>query len=168
MYDLKTNLEPGNPDGHTVLRYLVEVKQMPLEVAIERVYHTVSKYAALYRADQKKLLTGMFVTGILGLPVFFPFGVSSLLMAGAIGASAFSWQEFGMMRDRLKPEYERMKKIEIFRTAKVKKNNAPKRLKRSLTDVPLRSLRMPLPTSAHPSLHLPTLVLSRVPSFQNG
>ncbi len=105
MYDLKTNLEPGNPDGHTVLRYLVEVKQMPLEVAIERVYHTVSKYAALYQSDQKKLLTGMFVTGILGLPVFFPFGVSSLLIAGAIGASAFSWQEFGTMRDRLKPEY---------------------------------------------------------------
>jgi hypothetical protein len=47
----------------------------------------------------------------------------------------------------------------------------PKRLKRSLTDVPLRSLRMPLPTSAHPSLtplHKTTLVLSRVPSFQNG
>jgi hypothetical protein len=41
MYDLKTNLEPGNPEGHTVLRYLVEVKQMPLEVAIERVYYTV-------------------------------------------------------------------------------------------------------------------------------
>jgi hypothetical protein len=109
MYDLKTNLEPGNPDGHTVLRYLVEVKQMPLEVAIERVYHTVSKCAALYRSDQKKLLTGMFVTGILGLPVFFPFGVSSLLIAGAIGASAFSWQEFGMMRDRLKPEYAALK-----------------------------------------------------------
>jgi hypothetical protein len=105
MYDLKTNLEPGNPEGHTVLRYLVEAKQMPLEVAIERVYHTVSKYAALYQSDQKKLLTGMFVTGILGLPVFFPFGVSSLLIAGAIGASAFSWQEFGTMRDRLKPEY---------------------------------------------------------------
>ena len=105
MYDLKTNLAPGNPEGHTVLRYLVEAKQMPLEVAIERVYHTVSKYAALYQSDQKKLLTGMFVTGILGLPVFFPFGVSSLLIAGAIGASAFSWQEFGMMRDRLKPEY---------------------------------------------------------------
>jgi hypothetical protein len=34
MYDLKSNLEPGNPDGHTVLRYLVEVKQMPLEVAL--------------------------------------------------------------------------------------------------------------------------------------
>jgi hypothetical protein len=39
MYDLKTNLEPGNPEGHTVLRYLVEAKQMPLEVAIEWVYH---------------------------------------------------------------------------------------------------------------------------------
>ena len=109
MYDLKTNLEPGNPDGHTVLRYLVEVKQMPLEVAIERVYHTVSKCAAEYRSDQKKLLTGIVVTGILGLPVFFPFGVSSLLIAGAIGASAFSWQEFGVMRDRLKPEYAALK-----------------------------------------------------------
>jgi hypothetical protein len=109
MYDLKTNLEPGNPDGHTVLRYLVEVKQMPLEVAIERVYHAVNKCAAEYRSDQKKLLTGMVVTGILGLPVFFPFGVSSLLIAGAIGASAFSWQEFGVMRDRLKPEYAALK-----------------------------------------------------------
>jgi hypothetical protein len=49
------------------------------------------------------------VTGILGLPVFFPFGVSSLLIAGAIGASAFSWQEFGVMRDRLKPEYAALK-----------------------------------------------------------
>jgi hypothetical protein len=101
MYDLKTNLEPGNPEGHTVLRYLVEVKQMPLEVAIERVYYTVNKCAGEYRSDQKKLLTGIVVTGILGLPVFFPFGVSSLLIAGAIGASAFSWQEFGVMRDRL-------------------------------------------------------------------
>jgi hypothetical protein len=109
MYDLRTNLEPGNPDGQTVLRYLVEVKQMPLEVAIERVYHAVSKCAADYRSDQKKLLTGMVVTGILGLPVFFPFGVSSLLIAGAIGASAFSWQEFGVMRDRLKPEYAALK-----------------------------------------------------------
>jgi hypothetical protein len=109
MYDLKTNLEPGNPEGHTVLRYLVEAKQMPLEIAIERVYHTVNKCAALYRSDQKKLLTGMVVTGILGLPVFFPFGVSSLLIAGAIGASAFSWQEFGVMRDRLKPEYAALK-----------------------------------------------------------
>jgi hypothetical protein len=109
MYDLKTNLEPGNPEGHTVLRYLVEAKQMPLEVAIERVYHTVNKCAADYRSDQKKLLTGIVVTGILGLPVFFPFGVSSLLIAGAIGASAFSWQEFGVMRDRLKPEYAALK-----------------------------------------------------------
>jgi hypothetical protein len=109
MYDLKTNLEPGNPDGHTVLRYLVEAKQMPLEVAIERVYYTVNKCASEYRSDQKKLLTGIVVTGILGLPVFFPFGVSSLLIAGAIGASAFSWQEFGVMRDRLKPEYAALK-----------------------------------------------------------
>jgi hypothetical protein len=109
MYELKTNLEPGNPEGHTVLRYLVEAKQMPLEVAIERVYHTVNKCAGEYRSDQKKLLTGMVVTGILGLPVFFPFGVSSLLIAGAIGASAFSWQEFGVMRDRLKPEYAALK-----------------------------------------------------------
>ena len=109
MYDLKTNLEPGNPEGHTVLRYLVEVKQMPLEVAIERVYYTVNKCAGEYRSDQKKLLTGIVVTGILGLPVFFPFGVSSLLIAGAIGASAFSWQEFGVMRDRLKPEYAALK-----------------------------------------------------------
>jgi hypothetical protein len=82
---------------------------MPLEIAIERVYHTVNKCAASYRSDQKKLLTGMVVTGILGLPVFFPFGVSSLLIAGAIGASAFSWQEFGVMRDRLKPEYAALK-----------------------------------------------------------
>ena len=43
MYDLQNNLEPGNPDGHTVLRYLIESKQMPLEVAIEQVYRTVNK-----------------------------------------------------------------------------------------------------------------------------
>jgi len=105
MQELTSNLEPGNPDGHTVLRYLVEAKQMPLEVAIERVYKAVGKYAADYRSDQNKLITGVVITGILGLPVFFPFGVPSLLVAGAIGASAVSWQELGAMRDRLKPEY---------------------------------------------------------------
>jgi hypothetical protein len=105
MQELSTNLEPGNPDGHTVLRYLVEAQQMPLEVAIERVYKAVGKYAASYRSDQNKLLTGIVVTGILGLPVFFPFGVPSLLVAGALGASVVSWQELGAMRDRLKPEY---------------------------------------------------------------
>jgi len=105
MHELTTNLEPGNPDGHTVLRYLVEAKQMPIEVAIERVYKAVGKYAADYRSDQNKLLTGMVISGVLGLPVFFPFGVPSLLIAGAIGASAVSWQELGAMRDRLKPEY---------------------------------------------------------------
>lgn len=105
MHELTTNLEPGNPDGHTVLRYLVEAKQMPLDVAIERVYKAVGKYAADYRSDQNKLLTGMVVTGVLGLPVLFPFGVPSLLIAGAIGASAVSWQELGAMRDRLKPEH---------------------------------------------------------------
>jgi hypothetical protein len=56
--------------------------------------------AALPKTDgsqalNSKLLTGMFVTGILGLPVFFPFGVSSLLIAGAIGASAF--RDFKLM-----------------------------------------------------------------------
>jgi len=110
MHELTTNLEPGNPDGHTVLRYLVEAKQMPLDVAIERVYKAVGKYAADYRSDQNKLLTGMVVSGVLGLPVFFPFGVPSLLIAGAIGASAVSWQELGAMRDRLKPEYVCLKK----------------------------------------------------------
>jgi len=105
MQELTSNLEPGNPDGHTVLRYLVEAKQMPLEVAIERVYKAVGKYAADYRSDQNKLLTGIVVTGILGLPVFFPFGVPSLLVAGAISASVVNWQELGAMRDRLKPEY---------------------------------------------------------------
>ena len=104
MHELTTNLEPGNLDGHTVLRYLVEAKQMPLDVAIERVYKAVGKYAAEYRSDQNKLLTGMLVTGVLGLPVFFPFGVPSLLIAGSIGASVVSWQELGAMRDRLKPE----------------------------------------------------------------
>ena len=49
----------------------------------------------------------MVISGVLGLPVFFPFGVPSLLIAGAIGASAVSWQELGAMRDRLKPEYLR-------------------------------------------------------------
>lgn len=109
MYDLQTNLEPGNPDGHTVLRYLIESKQMPLEVAIDQVYRAINKFAQEYRSDQKKLLTGMVVTGVLSLPVFFPFGISSLLIAGAIGASAFTWQELGAMKDRLKPEYAALK-----------------------------------------------------------
>ena len=109
MYDLRPNLEPGNPDGHTVLRYLVESRQMPLETAIERVYQAVAKYAGEYRSDQSQLLGAMIVTGILGLPVFFPFGVASLLTAGALAASAFQWQELGTRRDRLKPEYQALK-----------------------------------------------------------
>ncbi len=109
MYDLRPNLEPGNPDGHTVLRYLVETKQMPLESAIERVYQAVAKFAQEYRSDQGKLLGGIIVTGVLGLPVFFPFGVPSLLIAGAIAGSAFRWQELGTMRERLKPEYSALK-----------------------------------------------------------
>jgi hypothetical protein len=109
MFDLRPNLTPGNPDGHTVLRYLVEARQMPLETAIDRVYQAVAKFAGEYRSDQNKLLGGMVVTGVLGLPVFFPFGVSSLLIAGAVAASAFQWQEFGTMRDRLKPEYQVLK-----------------------------------------------------------
>jgi hypothetical protein len=82
---------------------------MPLDVAIERVYKAVSKYASDYRSDQGKLLTGMVVSGLLGLPVFFPFGVPSVLIAAAIGASAAGWQELGAMRDRLKPEYSCLK-----------------------------------------------------------
>lgn len=109
MYDLKPNLEPGNPDGHTVLRYLVEAKLMPLEAAVECVYKAVAKYAQEYRADQGKLLGGMIVTGVLGLPVFFPFGVSSLLIAGVIAGSAFRWQELGSMRSRLRGEYAALK-----------------------------------------------------------
>jgi hypothetical protein len=35
--------------------------------------------------------------------------VSSLLIAGAVAASAFQWQELGTMRDRLKPEYQVLK-----------------------------------------------------------
>jgi hypothetical protein len=109
MYDLRPNLEPGNPDGHTVLRYLVEDLQMPLEAAIERVYKAVSKFAQEYRSEQNKLMTGMVVSGVLGLPIFFPFGVPSLLIAGAIAGSVFRWQELGTMRDRLKPEYSVLK-----------------------------------------------------------
>jgi hypothetical protein len=109
MFDLKPNLEPGNPDGHTVLRYLVEARQMPLEAAIECVYKAVAKYAQEFRSDQNKLLGSMVVTGVLGLPVFFPFGVPSLLLAGAVATSAFRWQELGAMRDRLKPEYIALK-----------------------------------------------------------
>lgn len=109
MFDLRPNLTPGNPDGHTVLRYLVEARQMPLESAIDRVYQAVAKFAGEYRSDQNKLLGGMVITGVLGLPVFFPFGVSSLLIAGAVAASAFQWQELGTMRDRLKPEYQVLK-----------------------------------------------------------
>lgn len=109
MFDLRPNLTPGNPDGHTVLRYLIEARQIPLETAIDRVYQAVAKFAGEYRSDQNKLLGGMVVTGVLGLPVFFPFGVSSLLIAGAVAASAFQWQELGTMRDRLKPEYQVLK-----------------------------------------------------------
>jgi hypothetical protein len=109
MFDLKPNLEPGNPDGHTVLRYLVESRQMPLEVAIECVYKAVAKYAQEFRSDQNKLLGSMVVTGVLGLPVFFPFGVPSLLLAGAVAGSAIRWQELGAMLDRLKPEYMALK-----------------------------------------------------------
>ena len=109
MFDLKPNLEPGNPDGHTVLRYLVEARQMPLEVAIECVYKAVTKYAQEFRSDQNKLLGTMVATGVLGLPVFFPFGVPSLLLAGAVAGSAFRWQELGAMLDRLKPEYMALK-----------------------------------------------------------
>jgi hypothetical protein len=109
MFDLKPNLEPGNPDGHTVLRYLVESRQMPLEVAIECVYKAVTKYAQEFRSDQNKLLGSMVVTGVLGLPVFFPFGVPSLLLAGAVAGSAIRWQELGAMLDRLKPEYIALK-----------------------------------------------------------
>jgi hypothetical protein len=82
---------------------------MPLETAVDRVYQAVAKFAGEYRSDQNKLLGGMVVTGVLGLPVFFPFGVSSLLIAGAVAASAFQWQELGTMRDRLKPEYQVLK-----------------------------------------------------------
>ena len=109
MYDLKPNLEPGNPDGHTVLRYLVETKQLPIDAAIERVYQAVSKFAQEYRSDQNKLMTGMIVSGVFGLPILFPFGVPSLLIAGAIAGSVFRWQELGSMRDRLKPEYSVLK-----------------------------------------------------------
>jgi hypothetical protein len=82
---------------------------MPLESAIERVYQAVAKFAQEYRSDQGKLLGGIIVTGVLGLPVFFPFGVPSLLIAGAIAGSAFRWQELGTMRERLKPEYSALK-----------------------------------------------------------
>lgn len=109
MYDLKLNLEPGNPDGHTVLRYLVESRQMPLEAAINCVYQAVAKYAQEYRSDQSKLIGGMVVTGVLGLPVFFPFGIASLLIGGSIAGAVFRWQELGAMRDRLKPEYQALK-----------------------------------------------------------
>jgi hypothetical protein len=109
MQEFRANLEPGNSDGHTVLRYLVEVRQMPLEMAIEKVYAAVAKYAADYKGSQTKLMGGMILTGVLGLPIFFPFGITSLLIAGALGASAYGWQEFGAMRDRLLPEYQCLK-----------------------------------------------------------
>jgi hypothetical protein len=109
MQEFRANLEPGNSDGHTVLRYLVEARQMPLEMAIEKVYAAVAKYAADYKGSQSKLMGGMILTGVLGLPIFFPFGITSLLIAGAIGASAYGWQEFGAMRDRLLPEYQALK-----------------------------------------------------------
>jgi hypothetical protein len=73
------------------------------------VYKAVAKYAQEFRSDQNKLLGSMVVTGVLGLPVFFPFGVPSLLLAGAVAGSAIRWQELGAMLDRLKPEYMALK-----------------------------------------------------------
>jgi hypothetical protein len=109
MYDSKLNLEPGNPDGNTVLRYLMEVKQLPLESAIDRVYKEIAKYSHHYRSEQKKLLGGAIATGVLSVPIVFPWGVPSALVAGAVAASFFRWQELGTMRDRLKPEYALLK-----------------------------------------------------------
>jgi len=109
MDEFKTNLEPGNNDGHSVLRYLIEVRQMPLEFAIEKVQHAVAKFAQEYRADRHKLMGGMVTTILLGSPVFFPFGIPSALLIGSVLGSVLGWQEMAARRDRLQPEYDCLK-----------------------------------------------------------
>ncbi len=109
MDEFKPNLEPGNADGHSVLRYLMEVRQMPLEFAIEKVQQAVSKFAQDCAADQQKLLGGMVTTVVLGAPIFFPFGIPSVLLVGSVIGSALGWQEVAAKRDRLKPEYDCLK-----------------------------------------------------------
>ncbi len=112
--DLNLNLEPGNSDGHTVLRFLVEEKQMPLEVAIERAYKAVAKYAQEYRSDQGKLIGSVAICGLLGSVVLFPIGIPTILLTGALGGSIFRWMELGAMRDRLKPEYFTLKQSALL------------------------------------------------------
>lgn len=114
MHDLKINLEPGNPDGHSVLRFLVEEKQMPLEMAVERVYKAVAKYAQDYRADQGKLVGAITVTGILGAGIVFPVGIPAVMLLCSVGATVTRWMELGAMRDRLKPEYFALKQSSLL------------------------------------------------------
>ncbi len=109
MDEFKPNLEPGNADGHSVLRYLMEVRQMPLEFAIEKVQPAVVKFAQEYKSDRQKLMGGIVATVVLGAPIFFPFGIPSVLLVGSIIGSAVGWQEIAASRDRLKPEYDCLK-----------------------------------------------------------
>lgn len=109
MQDFKLNLEPGNPDGHSVLRYLMEGRQMPLESAIDYVSQAVAKFAQEYRTDRGKLMTGMIMTGVFGFPIALPLGTPSIFIGLSMGASILRWQELGAMRDRLAPEYSVLK-----------------------------------------------------------
>lgn len=109
MHDLTPNLEPGNDNGHTVLRYLVESKHIPLEAAIEQVSRAVTKYAQDFAADQSKLLGGAIVTGLLAFPIIFPVGVTTALIIGSTAVNLWYWQECGTKRDRLKPEFAVLK-----------------------------------------------------------
>lgn len=114
MDDLRPNLEPGNPDGHTVLRYLVEEKRMPLELAIDRVYSAIAKYQHEFRSSQSKLILGSVVTGALSLPIALPLGLPSALVAGSIATAIYTWMELGTQRDRLKPEYVTLKQSHLL------------------------------------------------------
>jgi hypothetical protein len=109
MHDLTPNLEPGNDNGNTVLRYLVESRHIPLEAAIEQVNRAVTKYAQNFASNQSKLLGGAIVTGLLALPVVFPVGITTALIVGSIAANLWYWQEYGTKRDRLKPEFAVLK-----------------------------------------------------------
>ncbi|MBD2019093.1 hypothetical protein H6F43_02695 [Leptolyngbya sp. FACHB-36] len=114
MNELRANLEPGNPDGHTVLRYLVEEKRLPLETAIERVYAAVMKYQHEFRAAQSKLILGSVVTGVMGLPISLPIGLPAALVVGSMATAIYAWMELGAQRDRLKPEYVTLKRSHLL------------------------------------------------------
>jgi hypothetical protein len=110
MYELtKVDNTPGNADGLSVLRYLIETKQIPLETAIDQVYKVVVRHAQTYRSEQNKLVAGAVLTGLIGFPTLFPLGIGTALIVGSVATGLLGWQQFGTMRDRLGPEYAMLK-----------------------------------------------------------